>query len=71
MSAHFLTHLRPWKVVKGERSVIVHIRTKGLTPRWRKQTQKEIRLQQAMARRIGAALLRVPPSTIERVEIPR
>ncbi|MBM85228.1 MAG: hypothetical protein CMM47_04315 [Rhodospirillaceae bacterium] len=71
MSANFLMNLRPWKVVTGERSVVVHIRTEGLTPRWRAQTQKEKRQQQAMARRIGAAMLRVPPSAIERVEIPR
>lgn len=55
MTAHFLMNLRPWKVASGNRSVVVHIRTKGVTPRWRRLTQKEVQQQQAMAKRLGAA----------------
>ncbi|MDA0342390.1 MAG: hypothetical protein O3B74_12425 [Proteobacteria bacterium] len=71
MSAHFLMNLRPWKVKAGGRSVIVHIRTQGLTPRWRRLTAKEVREQQALARRLGAAMLRIPASAIDGVEMAR
>lgn len=71
MGAHFLMNLRPWRVMAGGKSVVVHVRTKGLTPRWRGLTQKEVREQQAMARRIGAAMLRVPATAIDRVEMAR
>lgn len=71
MTAHFLMNLRPWKVISGDRSVVVHIRTKGITPRWRRLTQKEVRQQQAMARRLGAAMLRIPASAIDKVEMAR
>lgn len=71
MTALFLMTLRPWKVVAGSRSVVVHVRTKGVTPRWRRLTQKEVEQQQAMAKRLGAAMLRLPSSAIDRVEMAR
>jgi hypothetical protein len=71
MTSHFLMNLRPWKVVAGGRSVVVHIRTKGVTPRWRRLTQKEVAQQQTMAKRLGAAMLRLPSSSIDRVEMAR
>lgn len=71
MQAHFLMTLRPWKVVAGGRSVVVHIRTKGVTPRWRRLTQREVEQQQVLAKRLGAAMLRLPSSAIDRVEMAR
>lgn len=71
MSAHFMMNLRPWKVVAGGRSIVVHIHTKGVTPRWRRLTEREVKQQQAMAKRLGAAMLRLPASAIERVEMAR
>lgn len=71
MAAYFLMNLRPWKVISGNRSVVVHIRTKGVTPRWRRLTQKEVQQQQAMAKRLGAAMLRIPTSAIDKVEMAR
>jgi hypothetical protein len=71
VAAHFFMHLRPWKVVAGGRSVVVHIRTDGITPRWRRLTQKEVRQQQALAKRLGAAMLRLPSSAVDRVEMAR
>ena len=52
-------------------SVVVHVHTKGLTPRWRTLTQQEVREQQAVARRIGAALLRVSATAVDRVDMAR
>jgi hypothetical protein len=71
MSAHFMMNLRPWKVVAGGRSIVVHIRTKGVTPRWRRLTAREVKQQQAMAKRLGAAMLRLPASAVDRVEMAR
>jgi hypothetical protein len=71
MSVHFLMNLRPWKVVAGGRSIVVHIRTKGVTPRWRRLTEREVKQQQAMAKRLGAAMLRLPASAVDRVEMAR
>ena len=71
MSAHFMMNLRPWKVVAGGRSIVVHIRTKGVTPQWRRLTEREVKQQQAMAKRLGAAMLRLPASAVERVEMAR
>ena len=71
MTAHFLMNLRPWKVASGNRLVVVHIRTKGVTPRWRRLTQKEVQQQQAMAKRLGVAMLRIPASAIDKVEMAR
>jgi hypothetical protein len=71
MTAHFLMNLRPWKVIAGNRSVVVHVRTDGVTPRWRRLTQREVEQQQALAKRLGAALLRLPASAVDRVEMAR
>lgn len=69
MRAHFFWTARPWKVSAYGRSVVIHVRTNGLTPRWRKPTASEVAQQRALARRLGATRLRVTAAEVEKVEM--